>query len=298
MLFLRVLICVLLVIPVFGRTAIIVKVKGNRCFVHLEGAAAGVGDHFEALDLFGKSRGIIRLDKVKNGKAIATIISGTAGNNWILEHTNKTQLKSPEIPGSHKNRAGLTLSGNRSIVKKDIRETERYQGWSTGMLLFFDWYFHRLFSLNIAGSGSYHVIGGESSGAGPRYNARNVEDLRMSWFPHIQLSLKFHIPVAGQTRLWIGAGASVSMWHNLNDQYYIFDRKEFGKLQPAGQIALGMDIKLPKTKYTIPVSIGYSKVQWGGQWFDTVVLGKKPKQDYIPLDVSEITFHLGISQPI
>ena len=70
------------------------------------------------------------------------------------------------------------------------------------------------------------------------------------------------------------------------------------KFQPSGQIMLGMDIKLPNTKYTIPISIGYAQVQPGGKWFDENILGKKQESDHIAVEVSEIIFQVGISQPI
>ena len=294
----RFLIVLLLSAPVFSPAAIIVKIKGNRCFVDLEGAGGAVGDHFQALDLFGKTRGIIRLDKVKNGKAIATIVSGAAGRNWILEHTTQTKLESPETAGSKtKNKAGILASGSRITVKKDIRETERYHGWGSGGLLFFDWSFHKRVSLHAAGGVFYYIIGSQSSEGGLRsYGARNIEDLRMTGFPHLQLALKFHIPLAGQTNLWVQAGMAFSQWNNINDQYYMIAKSQF-KFQPSGQIMLGMDINVPNTKYTIPVSVGYSKVQWGGQWFDEHVLGKKAKTDQVTLDISEnVIFQIGVSQ--
>ena len=61
---------------------------------------------------------------------------------------------------------------------------------------------------------------------------------------------------------------------------------------------LGIDFIIPRSKYTIPIAISYSCVQCGGEWFDKNVLGKKSKPGHIPLDISEITFHIGISQPI
>ena len=296
--FIRLLFFILLVIPLFGHSAIIMKVKGNRCFVHLEGSAASVGDHLEALDLFGKPRGIIRLNKVKNGKAIATIIDGTVGVNWLLEHTNQTNLESLEIAGStQKNRIGLMGSGSWVTVRKDIRETQRYYGWNMGSSLFFDWSFHRLFSLNIASGLSYYIIDSEVSGGTTTTLSRNFGALQMTSFPYFQLGIKFHVPITGKTKLWISVGGSLSKWNNINDNYHVFDRSEF-KFQPAGIVRLGVDINLPNTKYTVPVSIGYERVQWGGKWFDENILGRKPKLDHIAVEISEITFHIGISQPI
>lgn len=292
----RLLFFILLMIPLFGYSAIIVKVKGNRCFVHLEGSSVSIGDHMEALDLFGKPRGIIRLDKVKNGKAIATIVDGTIGVNWLLEHTNQTALEAVETASSpQKTRIGLMGSGGWIIVRKDIRETQRHHGWGMGGSLFFDWSFHRLFSLNIASGLGYYMINSEISG-GSNFS-KNFGHLQMTSFPFLQLGIKFHIPIAGKTKLWVSAGGSFSKWNNINDNYHVFDRSEF-KFQPIGQVGLGVDISIPNTKYTVPISIGYERPQWGGKWFEENILGRKPKSDSVPVEISKITFHIGISQPI
>jgi len=294
--FMRLLFFALLIAPLFGYSAIVVRIKGNRCFVHLEGAAASVGDHMEALDLFGKPRGIIRLDKVKNGKAIATVLDGTVGVNWLLEHTNQTSLESAEMAGSlKKNKVGLMGSGRWIIIRKDIRETQRYQGWGGGVSLFFDWSFNEFLSLNIASGLNYARISSEDSGG--RSSFKNSDILQRTSFPFLQLGLKFYIPINQKTKLWISAGGSFSKWNNINDNYYVLDKSEF-KFQPIGQVNLGIDIAIPKTKYTVPISIGYERPQWGGRWFEENILEKKPKPDRISVEISEITFHIGISQPI
>lgn len=296
--FIRLLFLTLLIIPVFSHSAIIVRIKGNRCFVHLEGSPASVGDHLEALDLFGKPRGIIRLDKVKNGKAIATIVDGTVGMNWLLEHTTQTQLESSEMLSSQqKNRMGILGSGSWVTIKKYIRETQRYNGWSMGGLLFFDWSLHKFFSLNIASGLTYYIIDSKSSGGNINSYSRNFGSLHMTGFPYIQMGLKFHIPIANKTNLWVSVGGNLSKWNNINENLRIFNKTEF-KFQPSGQIMLGMDFNIPNTKYTIPISIGYTKVQPGGKWFDENLLGKKPKSDHIAVEISEINFYVGVSQPI
>jgi len=292
--FLRLLFFILFVIPVFSHSAVIVKVKGNRCFVHLEGAAASVGDHLEALDLFGKPRGIVRLDKVKNGKAIATIVDGTVGVNWLLEHTNQTKLEYVETRGSlPKNKIGLLGSGSWIIMKKDIRRIERYNGWKVGGSIFFDWFFQRFFSLNIATGLNYFMINNDTSTF-----SQSSGPLRMTGFPYLQLSLKFHLPISERIKVWISVGGNVSKWNDIsNDNYQIVPKDEF-KFQPSGLVKLGMNINIPNTKYTVPVSIGYARVQWGGKWFEEYVLGRKPNPDRPTLEISEIIFQVGVSQPI
>ncbi len=69
----------------FAHSAIILKVKGRKALVDLEGVQSEKGDKFDALNLYGKPLGVLQIKKVKKGKAIAVLIKGKMGVNWILE---------------------------------------------------------------------------------------------------------------------------------------------------------------------------------------------------------------------
>ena len=298
--FVRFLLFILFILPLFAHSAIILKVKGNRCFVHLEGSTAVVGDHFTALDLFGKPRGIIRLDKVKNGKAIATLIDGRADINWLLERTSQTRLESmtDTLTPYSKNKIGFMASLSRVIVKKGYRgDIQRQHGWGAGPLLFFEWPFHKLFSLNFAGHLHYYNISNQLSEGSASYTSRRTNSSLQMLNPALQLTLKLHIPIASKTNLWISGGGSYAKWNNINDSYDIIEKQNF-KFQPAGQILLGVDSHLPNTKYTLSAGIGYVCIQCGGEWFAESILGKAPKSDRTSVNISEIVFHIGVSQPL
>lgn len=66
-------------------SAIILKVKGRKALVDLEGVKAERGDKFDALNLYGKPLGVLEIKKVKRGKAIAVLLKGKMGVSWILE---------------------------------------------------------------------------------------------------------------------------------------------------------------------------------------------------------------------
>ena len=74
-----------------AHSAIILKIKGRKALVDLEGQTAEKGDKFDALNIYGKPLGVLQIRKIKKGKAIATLIKGKMGINWILE---------PSAPGS------------------------------------------------------------------------------------------------------------------------------------------------------------------------------------------------------
>ena len=65
----------------------ILKVKGKKALIDLEGESAQKNDKFSALNLYGKTQGILQIKKVKRGKAIAVLKKGKMGVNWILEPT-------------------------------------------------------------------------------------------------------------------------------------------------------------------------------------------------------------------
>ena len=66
-------------------SAIILKIKGRKALVDLEGVVVKKGDKFDALNLYGKPLGVLQIKKVKKGKAIAVLVKGKMGVNWILE---------------------------------------------------------------------------------------------------------------------------------------------------------------------------------------------------------------------
>ena len=75
----------LLSFSMMAHSAVILKIKGRKALVDLEGVSVKAGDKFDALNLYGKPLGLLEIRKVKKGKAIAVLLKGKMGNNWILE---------------------------------------------------------------------------------------------------------------------------------------------------------------------------------------------------------------------
>lgn len=76
-------------VPIVSHSAIVIKTRGNRALIDLEGAKTKKGRYFEIYDLKGEKKGIIRISKVKNNKAIGVLRLGKVKRDWGLEPKNK-----------------------------------------------------------------------------------------------------------------------------------------------------------------------------------------------------------------
>lgn len=68
-----------------AHSAIITKIKGYKALIDLEGVVTKEGDKFNVFNLYGKPLGEVQIKKIKKGKAIAVLLKGKMGVNWILE---------------------------------------------------------------------------------------------------------------------------------------------------------------------------------------------------------------------
>ena len=90
--------CLVLILLVFFsfqvHSAVILKIKGRKALVDLEGVKAEKGDRFDALNLYGKPLGLLEIKKVKRNKAIAVLLKGKMSVSWILEPTSQSASSS------------------------------------------------------------------------------------------------------------------------------------------------------------------------------------------------------------
>ena len=75
-------------------SAVILKIKGRKALIDLEGVQAEKGDKFDALNLYGKALGLLKIKQVKKGKAVALLLKGKMGVNWILEPSSQAASSS------------------------------------------------------------------------------------------------------------------------------------------------------------------------------------------------------------
>lgn len=85
----RVLICffacfLMLASPV-SESTVILKTKGKRAFIHLEGHKTKKGAWFEVMDLYGQSKGLVQITKVGRSRAIGLVRLGRIKKHWALE---------------------------------------------------------------------------------------------------------------------------------------------------------------------------------------------------------------------
>ncbi len=65
--------------------AVIIKIHNNQALIHLEGLKTKKGSYFEALDIYGNSKGLVQIKQVGNEKAIGVLKLGKIGLKWSLE---------------------------------------------------------------------------------------------------------------------------------------------------------------------------------------------------------------------
>ena len=69
--------------------AIILKVKNKQALIHLEGIKTRKGSYFEAVDLYGRKKGIVQIKRIGQKKAIGVLKLGHMEQRWSLEPTSK-----------------------------------------------------------------------------------------------------------------------------------------------------------------------------------------------------------------
>ena len=144
-----------------AHSAVILKIKGKKALVDLEGVQAKEGDKFDALNLYGKALGVLEIKKIKKGKAIALLINGKMGVNWILEpathqassFSSDEEYESLETEGGgatstadsfdSRSGAGRSVSGMGLLAGPHfnliaLSANKRVSGWSLQEMLFVD----------------------------------------------------------------------------------------------------------------------------------------------------------------
>ena len=77
----------------FAESAFVLKTKGNRAIIHLEGKKIRKGAWFKAINPQGKVKGLIQIRKTGKTKAIAVLRMGKAEKTWPLEYTNSKKAR-------------------------------------------------------------------------------------------------------------------------------------------------------------------------------------------------------------
>ena len=301
-------ITLVLCVSSFCYSAIVVKVRSNKCLVHLEGETAYVGDHYQALNLYGKPMGLLRLEKVKNGKAIALSVEGIAEPNWILEKTmqktlplvSDNQQTSKASYGVKKNSIGLSLGGNLNFVAKPVtgRGENRFRDFrsTTGSaFLFTDFTFAKNWVFNIQLGGEYMLlreITQTRRTIGYGCPTSPCQTRFLLW--KLPLSLRYYIPLHSKLQLWLGGGLSVIYWgREIDQQHRVFSANHLTNWHNSGHLSLGADIFLKNIPFYIPISLTFHN------HFIIDQLQKAFRGQSTPtISLNQISVQVGLAKPI
>ena len=281
--------------------AIILKVRNNQCLIHLEGASAGVGDYFKALDIYGNISGIVQIKKIKNNKAIANIVEGTAGTNWILEPTKQPTLtaqkaSSPSIQSNSNRMIGFLPHASFNFARKKHSTSDRLQrfrGYGGGGSVFFNYGFRPMWAMDFQLGAAYYQV--------KDYTFSRENDCRLSdchtwiwWFPQGKISVQFKTPVSRNVQIWMSGGAALSYWGRNDENYELAKDTAFERPQISGHLAIGSYINIAPGVY-IPISLEYSQVQ---AFSHLLTNFSKSGNNNDPVYVSQVSFQIGISKSL
>ena len=268
---------IVMALPLWSYSAIVVKIKNNKAFVHLEGEEAVPGDLYKALDLYGKPQGILRIGKVRNGKAIATIVEGRAGINWILEKTVQSSLGGSGSSNVSSNMVGVLGGGYLYVGSKEKGQTI-IRGFAGDTSVFVERFFTPHFSTRILLGMSYSQLNQSC-----RSNSRNCvdEDSTLSKLsaPNVALTFFLNTNIANHVKAFFGLGANFSVWHNLNHNTEIIKLSNFGKIQSAAHLSLGLNLQMKSPQIHIPISLTYTRTQFGSKFYQKHIQGRSPSED-------------------
>lgn len=95
-------------VPTLAFSAQVAKVKDKKVLLQLDGEPAEVGDFYYLLNSDGKKKGIVKITKVRDDKAIATLGKGEARPGWTL-------LKREKKAGAHTKSAGKVRHEKQAV---------------------------------------------------------------------------------------------------------------------------------------------------------------------------------------
>ena len=251
-----------------AQAAVIVKVKGRKALVDLENMQVDVGDKLIAIDLYGKTRGIVKIHKIKRDKAIALLMKGRMQAEWILEAPSKKTMKAYSSSSKRKKRStslvrrkssrlgaptvGLLAGGNFNVISiPSSQDLLSGLSWTGAVFLdiftFVKWIGIRA----IAGYNKFLATGQSASqGLLIHYPGAKVLVKGVFW-----QKPRFHV--------WGGLGGA--LFYPFVDQQMDLnlDYRSFKGLHGAVSAALGADIQVGGVYIPIQVDINWiNPVMW------------------------------------
>ena len=75
------------------KNAVILKTKGKKVLIYLNGRNTKKGDYFQVVNTDGKAKGLIQIQKTGRVKAIGIVKWGKTQKNWLLEPKSEKWAK-------------------------------------------------------------------------------------------------------------------------------------------------------------------------------------------------------------
>ncbi|MCZ0932546.1 MAG: hypothetical protein OXJ52_05280 [Oligoflexia bacterium] len=104
-------------LPIAG-AVVVLKTKEKKALVLLEGVKTQKGAYFDVFDLNGNKKGLARMDRIAETKAIVSLKSGSIAKKWFLEPVSK-ELALYELKKERKRRA-LSARIHRDQIKRKV----------------------------------------------------------------------------------------------------------------------------------------------------------------------------------
>lgn len=268
-------------------SAVILKIKGQKALIDLEEASVQKGDMFDALNLYGKSKGLIEIRKIRKGKAIGVLRKGKMGVSWILEPaaSNATseednlpplpvQYKEPiapkKEPVTKKRKSifktysshvmGILMGPNLNLVRLSPSTSVSGIGWRGAIIA--DIVFTKRLSTRLSLSYKTLIIDGQ--------HCERIINCKLSvQYPGAGALFRIKFFKHSAFHSWVGAGGSLLYPIPDKRKNMELHSKSFNGFHGVFSVAIGTDIHLQNIQFPIQID---------ANWINPVVISFKPLQ--------------------
>lgn len=195
----------------------ITSLKNNKAIIKLESEEIQVGDQIRVMSSDNKVRGILKIEAIKNGKALA-LLKGSATKDSVLVLAPK--IKSPTASSIKTNPAKISsakktlnyfgATTDYSLTKMTIKPSQTSEISLTGSSLNFAGFYQRTLSRNIDVRiyGSYQKLEVSGTSPAPSCSAGYDCDVNISYLG-IETLIQYHMWQNSKFQTWLGGGLGI-----------------------------------------------------------------------------------------
>lgn len=243
----------------------VTKTNGKKILIDLEGDSAQEGEMFFVVDSNGKKKGLVKITKIKDGKALGTLGKGVAESGWTTASAKKSGKSStssttssaivPATPGTiyYGLLGGLSMNAMTVKVDNDLNNTNETSVSLAGNAFSFKGLFdYNLFSQvwfrGLGGIEGLSAVGSTQTGCQSKACSANIYYLSGDFWARLLLMQD------GAFRPWIGG--AFSLMFPLSKTATALDEKSITNTSSIS-FGGGFDWFL-SGKLAIPVQVEYS----------------------------------------